>query len=458
MKIWPDTDGSTIERYLRQLRLRNRTSPIYYRQALRSFQDVVVRLQHPPLQVSRDTLESWLHERATQWPVSMLLHRARIINRFLDFLVCEGLITSNPIVDLRDQYCVKFSKPILRALLAHNPDQALEALRQFPPFESALGDLMRDHIALMRTKGFRYETQARYLLRFDHFLQAHPELAEQPLSVMLQHWSAARSNPNHAAECERLARTLTKAKRHLDPGIEPYRPDSRPEQQVARQWRRPYIYSPEEVRLLLDIARDYPSPRAPLRPLCLYTILVLAYCAGLRLGEVVRLDLGDVELQSGTITIRQTKFFKSRILPLADSVVVALREYLEARRQAKAPQNPESCLFWHDQGGKRYTYHGVAWLLVNILRRAGLKPARGKTGPRIHDLRHSMVVNRILEWYRAGINPQERLPFLATYLGHRDINSTLVYITVTQDLLQQASERFRTIGAHCLDVQKGRPQ
>ena len=66
-----------------------------------------------------------------------------------------------------------------------------------------------------------------------------------------------------------------------------------------------------------------------------------------------------------------------------------------------------------------------------------------------------MVVNRILEWYRAGINPQERLPFLATYLGHRDINSTLVYITVTQDLLQQASERFHTFGAHCLHVGEG---
>ena len=91
----------------------------------------------------------------------------------------------------------------------------------------------------------------------------------------------------------------------------------------------------------------------------------------------------------------------------------------------------------------------VAWVIVDILRRAGIKPPSGRTGPRIHDLRHSMVVNRILEWYRSGINPQDKLPFLATYLGHRDIHSTLVYITVTQDLLQQASERFRTVGARC---------
>lgn len=70
--------------------------------------------------------------------------------------------------------------------------------------------------------------------------------------------------------------------------------------------------------------------------------------------------------------------------------------------------------------------------------------------------RHAFVVNRILEWYRAGINPQDRLPYLATYLGHRDINSTLVYITVTQELMQQAGERFRTIGAPCLHTTEGR--
>lgn len=455
MKTWPDTDGAVVVRYLGQLRLRCPISPIYYRQTLRSFQEAAVLCQCSSSTISRDVLEAWLRERAVHWPVSTLLHRARIVNRFLDFLVQEGLVASNPVADLRVEYCVKSSKAILRALLTPDPDQALEALRQLPPFGSVLGGLMRNHIALMRTRGFRYETQARWFWRFDRFLQAHPELAGEPLSVMLQHWSAARSTANHAAECERVARALTKAQHHLDPGIELKRPDPRPGQQVARQWRRPYIYSPEEIRRLLDIARTYPCPRAPLRAISLYTMLVLAYCAGLRLGELARLDLGDVVLQAGTITIRETKFFKSRILPLTDSALSALREYLEARRQAKAPQSPDSGLFWHDQGNARYTSHSIAYGLVDILRRAGIKPPKGKTGPRIHDLRHSMVVNRILEWYRAGINPQDKLPFLATYLGHRDIHSTLVYITVTQDILQQANERFRAFGAHCLHVTEG---
>ena len=91
-------------------------------------------------------------------------------------------------------------------------------------------------------------------------------------------------------------------------------------------------------------------------------------------------------------------------------------------------------------------------LLVRVLRRAGLKPSPGKIGPRIHDLRHAFCVNRMLAWYREGINPQSRLPYLATYLGHKDINSTLIYLTITQELLQQASERFRRNGAALLRV------
>jgi len=108
-------------------------------------------------------------------------------------------------------------------------------------------------------------------------------------------------------------------------------------------------------------------------------------------NELARLNLADIDLQVGTITVKETKFFKSRILPLADSALSALREYLEARRKAKVPQSPESGLFWHDQGHARHTSHAIAGCLVDILRRAGIKPAKGKIGPRIHDLRHSFV-------------------------------------------------------------------
>ena len=448
MTAWPDSDRVLIARYLGTLRLRSANSRTYYRQVLHGFQDVAERYT----QMDRRAIETWLQEWGACWHPPTLLHRARIVDRFLDHLVEMHAIAHNPIAVLRREYSVKQSNPIWRALASATPDRSLAALRRPKPFGSVLGKLMCDHVTLMRDRGYRYTTQAAWFLRFDRFLQASPELAQEPVEVMLERWTAARSTRHHAAECEKLGRALAKARRHLDPSIPSQRPNTRPQQELERHWRRPHIYSPDDIRRMLDIAKAYPSPRAPLRPLSLYTMLLLAYCAGLRRSELARLDLGDVDLACGTITIRETKFFKTRTLPLPDSVMADLRDYLTARQRAGGARTPQSGLFWHDAGGDRYTPEAIAGLLVDIMRRAELKPARGRTGPRLHDLRHSMVVNRILDWYRSGINPQDRLPFLATYLGHRDIHSTLVYITVTQDLLQLASERFRSVGASCLNL------
>lgn len=448
MTTWPDPERMMIARYLAGFGLRSTNSRTYYKQVLHSFQDVAER--HAEL--GQGVLVTWLRASSDRWAATTLLHRTRIIDRFLDHLVQTGAIERNPVAALREACNIKQCMPVWRALASRNPEQALAELHQPRPFGSALGEIMAEHVALMRNRGYKYTTQPVWLLRFDRFLQLNPALQDEPIGVMLEHWAGAKATRNHAAECEKLKRVLTKILRHRNPSIPPRRPDPRPQKEVVKQWRKPHIYKPADVRRMLDIARSYPSPRARLRPLSIYTMLLLAYCTGLRRGELARLDLSDVDFQGGTITVRQTKFFKTRILPLPDSVIGELGSYMEARRQAGASQDPHSGLFWHEQGSARYTQEAIAWMLVDVIRRAGLKPPQGRTGPRLHDLRHSMVVNRILEWYRAGIDPQDRLPFLATYLGHRDINSTLVYITVTQDLLHLANERFRAVGAPCLNV------
>jgi len=446
MSAWHDPDRAVIDAFLEKSQFQPGSRPTY-RWFLRSFEEVAHR--HPG--VDRQMLEDWLGDMATRWKLSTLLNQVCIVDRFLDHLVQNGLIASNPVTGLRRQHNIKQNKPIWRALASSNPDEALAGLYRPAPYGSVLGDFMRDHVALMRNRGYQYETQAHWLLRFDRFLQAHPELAGEPLETMLTHWAAAKPTRNHAAECQKLGRILAKARHRLDPNIPPKRFNPRPEREVAREHRRPHIFSPADIRHMLDVARSYPSPHAPLRPQTLYTMILLAYCAGLRRGEIAWLDLGDVDLRSGTITIRETKFYKTRILPLSASVMVELRAYLDARRRAGAPQDPQSGLFWQDHFKDRYAPEVVTTMITNVMRRGGFKPPSGRTGPRVHDLRHSMVVNRILQWYRIGINPQDRLHFLSTYLGHRDINSTLVYITVTQDLLQEASERFRAVGAPCLN-------
>lgn len=455
MTSWLDADGAAIDDFIHTRRARTQDVRARYARILRSFCNDLTRHGAAPAIVRRGDIERWLKAGRARWTKSTFFLRARIVCRFLEFLVERRLIAANPIGALQAEYCVRCAQTIVKALIAPDADSALEALRQYPSFGSVLGTLMRDHVAMMRTRGYRFHAQAAQFLRFDRFLQAHPDLAEASIDTMLAQWRAASSTPWQAADCEQLARRLAKARRHIDPSIELPRRNGRPQKEVERRWRRPHIYTPDEIRRLLDTALAYPSPRASLRPLSIYTMIVLGYCAGLRISEIARLDLRDIDLDTGAITIRETKFFKSRILPLTDSVVSALRDYLDARRRLGAPQDPDSGLFWHEQWRGRYHRGSIAFLLIDALRRAGLKPPRGKIGARIHDLRHSMVVNRITAWYRAGVNPQDKLAYLATYLGHRDINSTLVYITVTQDLLQEAGERFRRFGAHHLQAEGG---
>lgn len=446
---WPDPDRTIISRYLASLELRHMKTRVLYRQVLHGFQDVVER--HSEL--GQDVLVAWLQVSAECWAATTLLNRTRIIDRFLDHLLTTGVIDRNPIAGLRDVSNIKQCLPVWRALASRDPQKALAELHRPQLFGSVLGGVMAEHIALMRNRGYKYSSQSERLLRFDHFLQLNPALQDQPIGVMLDQWAAAKATRNHVVECENLRRVLSKIFRRQDPSIPLRRPDPRPKKEAVKQWRKPHIYSAADVQRMLDIARSYPSPRAPLRPLSIYTMLLLAYCAGLRRGEVARLDLGDVDLHSDMITVRQTKFFKTRILPLPESVMIELRAYIDARRRAGASQDPRSGLFWHQQGRtRRYTPQAITWMFNNVVRCAGLKPQHGAAGPRLHDLRHSMVVNRIVKWYEEGINPQGRLPFLATYLGHRDINSTLVYITVTQDLLHLANERFRAVGAPCLNL------
>jgi integrase len=133
----------------------------------------------------------------------------------------------------------------------------------------------------------------------------------------------------------------------------------------------------------------------------------------------------------------------------------ALQDYLDARQRAGAPRQASAGLFWHQQPAGQYSYAMTGTLLTWVIKRAGFKPERGRVGPRIHDLRHAFVVNRMLAWYREGVNPQSRLPYLATYLGHRDIHSTLVYLTITQELLQLAGDRFHAFAAASLQTAGG---
>lgn len=238
MTTWPDPERLLIARYLAGLGLRSTNSRTYYKQALHGFQDVAER--HAEL--GQDVLVAWLRTSSDHWTASTRLHRTRIIDRFLDHLVQTRAIDRSPVVALREACNIKQCKPVWRALASDTPDLALAELRQLRPFGSVLGGIMAEHVALMRNRGYKYATQPVWLMRFDRFLQLNPVLQDEPIEVMLEHWATAKATRNHAAECEKLKRVLAKILRHRNPSIPPRRPDSRPEKEVAKQWRKPHIY------------------------------------------------------------------------------------------------------------------------------------------------------------------------------------------------------------------------
>ncbi|MGA2113866.1 MAG: tyrosine-type recombinase/integrase [Bryobacteraceae bacterium] len=248
---------------------------------------------------------------------------------------------------------------------------------------------MAAHVDLMRSLGYRYDVNEGVLLRFDRFLQTRAELAGEPVSQLIEVWAQSDPSRNRLWEGKRVGQLISKAMHRLYPvtAIFPMRIEM--SEPVRLEQRRPYVYSDGEIQRTPKAALAFPSPKATLRPLSLFTMVVLAYCAGLRAGEIVGLTLGDVNLQDGTIEIRDTKFFKDRRVPLAAGVIGVLKNYLVAREQAGGPTNSDSGLFWNQKFGRRYSYGGLSILSVQVLRRAGLKPTTGRIGPRIHNLRHA---------------------------------------------------------------------
>lgn len=450
MITWPDTGFGLLKRYVDQLDLRPR-SRRPRASILRRFQKFVMAHAARPI-LSRFVIEAWLRAVDAVSPRSMVIRRAQIVDRFLDWLVEHAHLATNPFADLRARCRPRGTRSIVPALLSPDPEAALERLRPWPRYASRFGEVLQSHVTRMRALGFKC-AEARFL-RFDRFLQQHPELDAEPLPSLIRLYVAEARSPACQMERLKVGRDLARELQRADPSTPPppaY--DRLVKRAMIRDRRRPHIYSPEEIEHLLRTARGFPSPKAPLRPRTLYTMIVLAYCVGLRMGEIVRLQLRDLRLEEGALEIRETKFFKSRRLPIKPSVVSALESYLAERGAVGLPTDPDAPLFCHEKGG--YAYVTAEHHLRQVVRAAGLKPEPGRRGPRVHDLRHTFVVHRMLAWYRQGINPQARLPYLSTYLGHRDIHSTLVYLTITQELMGLANERFRTLGASLLGVPQG---
>jgi integrase len=214
---------------------------------------------------------------------------------------------------------------------------------------------------------------------------------------------------------------------------------ARPRRQTAR--RLPFLFDAPTARRLLDLAGRLPdNSRARLRGLTYRTIFALLYGLGLRVGEASRLLRGEVDLDRGLLVIRLTKFSKSRLVPFGPRIAALLRDYLEACLQRRGTLAADAPVF--SFGGGCINPNTVSMVFHSLVPQLGLQVPAGTTEPRAHHLRHSFAVGTLLHWYRCGIDPGTRLLHLATFLGHVDPSSTAVYLSITQDLLQEANDRF----------------
>lgn len=216
------------------------------------------------------------------------------------------------------------------------------------------------------------------------------------------------------------------------PADEPRRPPSAP----------PYIYSRAELRRLLQGVETARQRARQLDAATFRTLLLVLYGAGLRLGEALRLTHGDVDLEQAVLAVRETKFHKTRLVPVGADLARALAAYAAERATDSGP--PAAARpFFASRRGTPLAMATVQCAFADLRRAVGIRRTDGtRHGPRLHDLRHTFAVHRLLAWYREGADVQAHLPWLATYLGHADISGTQVYLTLTPDLLTAASARF----------------
>jgi integrase len=204
----------------------------------------------------------------------------------------------------------------------------------------------------------------------------------------------------------------------------------------------PYVYSTEELRRLLEATAVLRIGHSPQVPAMYRTLLLLLYGTGMRIGEALRLAMQEIDLTEQVIIVRDTKFFKTRLVPIGPKLNRELVAYVERRRLLPLPRGEASPLFT-TRDGRPWQYTSVISWFQHVRRAAGIScPVGEPRPPRLHDIRHTAAVHRVLAWYRSGQDVQRLLPQLATYLGHIDIRATQRYLQMTPDLLQEASQRF----------------
>ena len=304
---------------------------------------------------------------------------------------------------------------------------------------STLSRELDRYLTIRRSLGYRLRAHERILRKLVAFAEQHG--AEHISTDLFLRWKKASggSASRHTwAQSLAIVRLFAQWLHAIDTGNE-----VPPRGLIPKNTRRPkpYIYSEDEIRRIVKAAAILPSANG-IRALTYPVLFGLIAVTGMRISESLSLDAGEVDLETGVVTIQCGKFGKSRLLPLSADTTARLIAYARERdRHLGCRPQP----FFVSDRGERIAYTTARDTFAVVCKNIGLRPAqrfgRSGRGPRIHDLRHTFAVRTIMNWYRTGKDPAREMIRLTTYLGHADPADTYWYIEAVPELLALASAR-----------------
>ena len=295
---------------------------------------------------------------------------------------------------------------------------------------SALGR----YVNMRQEFGYKFRKEARFLTNFVSFMEE--QKATTITAKLAVDW-ATQPPDRHASWVLRLAavRGFARHVAHIDPATEVPRAGILPRLRRSK----PYIYSDAEIEALLKAALTLP-PANGLQRWTYHCLFGLLAVTGIRVSEAMGLARADVDLREGLLTVRESKFGKSRHVPLHPMTQATLRSYAK-RRDSHLGSRCGTQFFVAARGGRLH-YSCVHSVFVRLSRQIGLRRASDLSGPRIHDFRHGVAVRTLLGWYRDGVDVDQQLPTLSTFLGHTCVRDTYWYLSACPELMEQAARRL----------------
>jgi site-specific recombinase XerD len=316
---------------------------------------------------------------------------------------------------------------------------------------SLLAEPMEQFLAHHRTLGKRFDAEASTLQLLDRYLLDQQVASSEAITpALLEAFLGTRPRAS-ARSYNHLLNVLQRFFRWLERQalLRPNPLHSRPRRATGQPL--PFLFEPAQVEQLLRLAEGLPDARRTHRRGAAYRMsFALMYSLGLRVGEVARLCRQDIDWERHCLMIRQTKFAKTRLVPFGPHLGAHLRQYLDTQEVAgpALPTDPLISLS-HDHR-QPLSSHSISRAFQRLIPPLELTIPAGVAAPRLHCLRHSFAVGTLLRWYRSGVDPNVRLSWLSTFLGHVDPTSTAVYLTITETLLAEANMRFERFAAPAL--------